>query len=189
MKKEIAIISLFMLTIFLPASAQTDENYFTDGTNGYVILTAEDGTPTSEVRLVTRRFDMSAPNCYYGGEKVPDEVIHDGKTYQVVEFGYFDSSEKKPSKLIFGKNMRKINIFKRGFALGGGFEVAEGNKDYKSIDGLLYSADGKTLVMCGCQFPNWTQMITIPDEVEVLGKEAFAYCSYAKITTLPKQLK
>ena len=30
MKKEIAIISLFMLTIFLPASAQTDENYFTD---------------------------------------------------------------------------------------------------------------------------------------------------------------
>ena len=189
MKKEIAIIGLFMLTIFLPASAQTDENYFTDGTNGYVILTAEDGTPTSEVRLVTRRFDMSAPNCYYGGEKVPDEVIHDGKTYQVVEFGYFDSSEKKPSKLIFGKNMRKINIFKRGFALGGGFEVAEGNKYYKSIDGLLYSADGKTLVMCGCQFPNWTQMITIPDEVEVLGKEAFAYCSYARITTLPKQLK
>ena len=189
MKKEIAIISLFMLTIFLPASAQTDENYFTDGTNGYVILTAEDGTPTSEVRLVTRRFDMSAPNCYYGGEKVPDEVIHDGKTYQVVEFGYFDSSEKKPSKLIFGKNMRKINIFKRGFALEDGFEVAEGNKYYKSIDGLLYSADGKTLVMCGCQFPNWTQMITIPDEVEVLGKEAFAYCSYARITTLPKQLK
>lgn len=189
MKKEIAIISLFMLTVFLPLSAQTDENYFTDGTNGYVILTAEDGTPTSEVRLVTRRFDMSAPNCYYGGEKVPDEVIHDGKTYQVVEFGYFDSSEKKPSKLIFGKNMRKINIFKRGFALGGGFEVAEGNKYYKSIDGLLYSADGKTLVMCGCQFPNWTQTITIPDEVEVLGKEAFAYCNYAKITTLPKQLK
>ena len=189
MKKEIAIISLFMLTIFLPLSAQTDGNYFTDGTNGYIILTAEDGTPTTEVRLVERRFDMSAPNCYYGGENVPDEVVHDGKTYQVVEFGYFDSSINMPRKLIFGKNMRKINIFKRGFALGGGFEVAEGNKYYKSIDGLLYSADGKTLVMCGCQFPNWTQTITIPDEVEVLGKEAFAYCSNAKITTLPKQLK
>ena len=189
MKQIIAIISLFMLTVFLPLSAQTDENYFTDGTNGYVILTAEDGTPTSEVRLVTRRFDGSAPNRYYGGENVPDEVVHDGKTYQVVEFGYFDNSEKHPSKLIFGKNMRKINIFKRGFALGGGFEVAEGNKYYKSIDGLLYSADGKTLLMCGCHFPNSTQMITIPDEVEVLGKEAFAYCNYARITTLPKQLK
>ena len=188
MKQIIAIISLFMLTVFLPLSAQTDENYFTDGTNGYVILTAEDGTPTSEVRLVTRRFDMSAPNCYYGGEKVPDEVIHDGKTYQVVEFGYFDNSEKHPSKLIFGKNMRKINIGR--FALPSGFEVAEGNKYYKSIDGLLYSADGKTLLMCGTQFPGWyTQTITIPDEVEVLGKEAFAYCNYAKITTLPKQLK
>ena len=71
-----------------------------------------------------------------------------------------------------------------------GFEVAEGNKYYKSIDGLLYSADGKTLLMCGTQFPGWySQMITIPDEVEVLGKEAFAYCNYAKITTLPKQLK
>ena len=163
-----------MLTIFLPLSAQTDGNYFTDGTNGYIILTAEDGTPTTEVRLVERRFDMSAPNCYYGGENVPDEVVHDGNTYQVVEFGYFDSSINMPRKLIFGKNMRKINIFKRGFALGGGFEVAEGNKYYKSIDGLLYSADGKTLVMCGCQFPNWTQTITIPDEVEVLGKEAFA---------------
>lgn len=189
MKKEIAIISLFMLTIFLPASGQTNENYFTDGTNGYDILMAEDGTPTTEVRLVGRRADMSLPNVYYGDEEVPDEVVHDGKTYQVVEFGYFDSSINMPRKLIFGKNMRKINIFKRGFALGGGFEVAEGNKYYKSIDGLLYSADGKTLVMCGCQFPNWTQTITIPDEVEVLGKEAFAYCSNAKITTLPKQLK
>ena len=189
MKKEIAIISLFMLTIFLPLSAQTDSNYFTDGTNGYIILTTEDGTPTTEVRLVERRFDMSTPNCYYGGETVPNEVVHDGKTYQVVEFGFFDSSEKKPRKLIFGKNMRKINIFKRGFALGGGFEVAEGNQYYKSIDGLLYSADGKTLLMCGCQFPNSTRTITIPDEVEVLGKEAFAYCSYARITTLPKQLK
>ena len=189
MKQIIAIISLFMLTVFLPLSAQTDNNYFTDGTNGYIILTAEDGTPTTEVRLVEKRFDMNTPNCYYGGENVPDEVVHDGKTYQVVEFGYFDSSKNMPRKLIFGKNMRKINIFKRGFALGGGFEVAEGNKYYKSIDGLLYSADGKTLLMCGCQFPNSTRTITISDEVEVLDKEAFAYCSYARITTLPKQLK
>lgn len=188
MKKEIAIISLFMLTIFLPASAQTDENYFTDGTNGYDILMAEDGTPTTEVRLVGRRADMSLPNVYYGDEEVPDEVVHDGKTYQVVEFGYFNSSYRHLYKLIFGKNMRKINMSK--FGLPSGFEVAEGNKYYKSIDGLLYSADGKTLLMCGTQFPGWyTQTITIPDEVEVLGKEAFAYCNYAKITTLPKQLK
>lgn len=188
MKQIIAIISLFMLTVFLPLSAQTDENYFTDGTNGYDILMAEDGTPTTEVRLVGRRADMSLPNLYYGDEKVPDEVVHDGKTYQVVEFGYFYSSDRHLSKLIFGKNMRKINMSK--FGLPSGFEVAEGNKYYKSIDGLLYSADGKTLLMCGTQFPGWyTQTITIPDEVEVLGKEAFAGCSYARITTLPKQLK
>lgn len=190
MKQIIAIISLFMLTIFLPASGQTNENYFTDGTNGYDILMAEDGTPTTEVRLVGKHADGCRVDLYYGGEKVPDEVVHDGKTYQVVEFGYFNSSDRHPSKLIFGKNMRKINIVKGGFALEDGFEVAEGNKYYKSIDGLLYSADGKTLLMCGPKFPSWySQMITIPDEVEVLGKEAFAYCNYAKITTLPKQLK
>ena len=121
---------------------------------------------------------------YYGGEEVPDEVVHDGRPTKWWNLAISTVPKDILNKLIFGKNMRKINMSK--FGLPSGFEVAEGNKYYKSIDGLLYSADGKTLLMCGTQFPGWyTQTITIPDEVEVLVKEAFAGCNYAKITTLP----
>lgn len=114
MKKGIVILSTLLLTCFTGTSAQEKIDFYdvVDGytTNGYVILRAEDGTPSDEVRLVGRNLDMNSISTYYGREEVPDEVTHEGKTYKVVEFGYFDDIELSLRCLKFGKNMRKVNV-------------------------------------------------------------------------------
>ena len=170
-------------------SAQGLGDFFSDGTNGYRILLAEDGTPTTEVRLIGHISEGTFDWSYYGFEYVPDEVEHEGKTYQVVEFGPFSRHETSLSQLRFGKNMRKIDISKQDFGLERGFEVAEENQHYKTIDNILYSKDGKTLVMCSSGFNPYRTTITIPDGVETIGKEALAWCYYIKIDELPKTLK
>ena len=59
--------------------------------------------------------------------------------------------------------------------------VDEDNAYYKSIDGNLYSKDGKTLVQYAIGKTGTT--FTIPDSVEVLGDRAFADCdSLATVT-------
>ena len=52
--------------------------------------------------------------------------------------------------------------------------VGKNNQSYKSIDGSLYSKDGKTLILyaAGKQETSFT----IPDGVEIIGKNAFFEC-------------
>ena len=53
--------------------------------------------------------------------------------------------------------------------------VDEDNQDYKSIDGNLYSKDGKTLIQYAIGKED-TSFI-IPDNVSIIGDYAFAWCS------------
>ena len=60
------------------------------------------------------------------------------------------------------------------------FEVDSGNTAYKAIDGMLYTADGKTIV----QYPvskNGTE-VTVPDGTETVGIGAFGFSNLTKIT-------
>lgn len=201
MKKGIVILSTLLLTCFTGTSAQEKIDFYdvVDGytTNGYVILRAEDGTPSDEVRLVGRNLDMNSISTYYGREEVPDEVTHEGKTYKVVEFGYFDDTELSLRCLKFGKNMRKVNVSREGFFLVNGFEVSEENSYLKAIDNILYTADGKTLLKCAWGFnpldPNYplstSDVINIPDDVEIISPQAFSSQSNVAISKLPKSLK
>lgn len=65
-------------------------------------------------------------------------------------------------------NLRNINI--------------ENGGDFMSADGVLYSADGKTLV---CFPAGRTGEFTVPDGVEVIGTNAFTGSKLTKVT-LPK---
>ncbi len=82
------------------------------------------------------------------------------------------------------------------------FEVGEGNEHYKSIDGLLLTKDGTTLVaginrdvaipgsvtdissyaFCNC---NGLTSVTIPDSVTSIGSYAFYGCSGLTSVTIP----
>ncbi|MBP3694938.1 MAG: leucine-rich repeat protein [Thermoguttaceae bacterium] len=61
--------------------------------------------------------------------------------------------------------------------------VSPKNGNFKSIDGILFTADGKTLV----QFPNGRPQTeyTIPENVSRIGPHAFAGCGSLKSVTLP----
>lgn len=64
--------------------------------------------------------------------------------------------------------------------------VAEGNKAFKSVDGVLFSADGKRLV----RFPQVKELgfYKVPDGVKIIGAGAFADCHYLWSIELPDGL-
>ena len=61
-------------------------------------------------------------------------------------------------------------------------EVAEGNEYYKSLNGILYTKDGKTLIRCA--EGKTDTAFTVPEGVEVIGDYAF-YCSNIISISLP----
>lgn len=63
--------------------------------------------------------------------------------------------------------------------------VAEGNERYSSADGILYSADGKTLICCPAGKKG---DIEIPAEVTSIRYYAFADCSGITSVNIPKGL-
>ncbi|MBP5621656.1 MAG: leucine-rich repeat domain-containing protein, partial [Thermoguttaceae bacterium] len=62
--------------------------------------------------------------------------------------------------------------------------VAENNARYRSIDGVLFSKGGKTLLKCpeGTE----TEEYRVPQGVETIEEDAFALCSALKKIVLPK---
>lgn len=76
-----------------------------------------------------------------------------------------------PARVNSCKSLKNINAEKGG--------------EFMSIDGVLYSADGKTLVCCP---PGRTGEFTVPPEVETIGESAFYYSSLTAVI-LPDGLR
>lgn len=64
--------------------------------------------------------------------------------------------------------------------------VGEGSKTYKSVDGVLFTADGKKLI-CYLSTRNDTEY-SVPEGVEEIGVGAFNSNNYLEKVTLPKSL-
>jgi hypothetical protein len=64
--------------------------------------------------------------------------------------------------------------------------IAEGNEKYCSVDGVVYSADKKRLVLYPCGKTEET--FTVPDGVEVIELYAFSSCKNLKEVILPDSL-
>ena len=69
--------------------------------------------------------------------------------------------------------------------LGTGIKFAA-DKKYKAIDGVLYSADGKTLL---CLPKSDEKAFTVPDTVETIARRAFALNDFATKLIIPDGLK
>ncbi len=63
-------------------------------------------------------------------------------------------------------------------------EVAEDNPYYKSVDGVLFSKDGKTL--CFNPIGARRKKFDAPEGVEEIGKMAFAYCGSLRSVSIPE---
>lgn len=63
--------------------------------------------------------------------------------------------------------------------------VAEGNPVYSSYDGMLYSADGKTLLFC----PRGRTNAVVKEGTANIGDSAFFFCLALQSVTLPESLR
>lgn len=71
------------------------------------------------------------------------------------------------------------------FSLTQNIEVSDKNPYYKTVDGILYSKNGKTLLKC----PNHrTEDVAIPDGVERIAPYAFESCRFQSVS-MPDTLK
>lgn len=64
-------------------------------------------------------------------------------------------------------------------------KVAEGNRKYKSIDGVLYDVDESTLLRC----PIAKAAITLPENITSIEYDAFWNCSHLTEITIPKGIE
>ena len=65
-------------------------------------------------------------------------------------------------------------------------EVAEDNKTVKSVDGVLYSEDGKLLLLYPAS--RKSSEYTVPDGTEIICDSAFKYCDTVEEVNLPETL-
>ncbi len=63
--------------------------------------------------------------------------------------------------------------------------VDENNKNFSSIDGVVFSKDGKTLIMCPVTKKGEYE---IPADVTTIGKSAFEYCLELTSVTIPESV-
>lgn len=90
-----------------------------------------------------------------------------------------DNSEKTMSRdtASFPEYVTKLDVKQ--------FEVSEDNVFYKTVDGILYSKDGRVLYKCP---NNMTGNIVIPETVSKIAKYAFLWCGIQSVK-LPKSLR
>ena len=82
-----------------------------------------------------------------------------------------------------------VNTIQRG-AFGGctsltSIDVDPNNKSYKTVDGNIFTKDGKTLVAC----PDTKTSVTIPDRVTEIGEGAFEGCRSLTSVSIPSGVK
>ena len=90
------------------------------------------------------------------------------------------------NKIVIGKGVKEIgqDAF-QSFTVSQEITLAEGNEHFEISDGVLYTKDGKELILCLTD----KQSYVMPDSVEIVRPNAFANAVSLESLTLSKNLK
>lgn len=99
---------------------------------------------------------------YTGNITIPATVTHEGTAYSV----------------------KGINSYYCDLSKVSNINVSPDNSYIKSIDGVVYSKDGDTLICC----PNRTEF-SIPEGVKVIRESSFGYCNDLTTLIMPASLE
>lgn len=162
---KLKIFSVFLFTFTISTVYVYGNDFIKDGITYKVLLESQDDSP-GEV-------EVTGPspwgNFLFQESYIPDEVTYEDKTYRVVSFN--NQQYGKVENLRLGKYIREVYLdinFITSY-----FEVSEENENLKSVKGIIFSKDGKKLVICPNRYALYFDTFRIPDEVEEICKRAF----------------
>lgn len=146
-----------------------------EGYTGTVVLTYDGTDPFTVNGTVLEGVDLV---------DVDYLILPEGIT-EISTDGYSDIMDKNhiDGSILFPSTITKINGWLLSQNMGTyssirNFFVAEGNKTYKSLDGILYSADGDTLLRVPGSKGG---TISIPGNPKVIGEDAFLYSVVSEV--------
>ena len=178
--KSLFLAATLMLTASAGASAAVGDTFEIDGLL-YTVLTESDGNNTVSIQAHPYAFTLS------GNLIIPETTTNNDVEYTVTTlptnaFQYCTglNSASIPASvksIAYNSFYRCANISE--------FSVDENNETYCSVDGVIYSKDMKTLIIC----PNAKSgEFTIPDEVETIGENALNGCGELTGIIIPESV-
>jgi len=163
--------------IYIPSTVKHLDPGSVDGPDIRSIIVDENNPYYKSVDGVL--YDKTVERVITYPRKKEDSVYEMPETVKYVETRAFNQNYYV-EKIIFSKNVE--DVFAPGLCAGmwkiKAFEVAEGNKNFASLYGVLYSADLKTLV----SYPSYKEGKTfkIPNGVTTILNGAFCNNKYIK---------
>lgn len=124
-------------------------------------------------------------NSFGGCDSITEFIIPEGVT-SVSDDAF--SSMRYLEKISIGKNI--TNISGETFLYSSNLAeiiISPDHPTLKTIDNVLYTKDGKTLLYCPCA--NKTKDITVPAGVEKISDNAFYYSNYVENVVMPQSVK
>ncbi len=154
--------------------------YTFDGVNYLVAYLGKDTAITLPLSFNGQNYVINK-NAFNNCDKITSVVIPD----RVTGIGYYAFYGCDAlTEITIGKGVASID--NRAFYIStklANITVDDGNQYYKSIDGNLYTKDGKTLVSYA--IGNGRTSFTIPDGVTAIGDYAFYNCTTLTSLTIP----
>ena len=117
-----------------------------------------------------KRITVSSDNTVYSSE---DGVLYSDGGRELL----FYPPAKEGEVMHIGKDVTSINFAECNFRNRNirTVEVAEGNRYFKAVDGVLCSHDGKTLLYVPIMDYYFNGYFTIPDGIEVISEYCFGF--------------
>ncbi len=145
-------------------------------------------TPTPQPGQGGLKIDLGWKSIYFSGEyRIPDTLRYNGRSYAVTAADMAGAYSQEMDILSVPAGITDLGFGTQNPLSGHtGLEqilVDQGNPSYRSIDGILFSADGKTLLAYPASAPR--EEYTVPEGVTELGVGAFQSAKNLKSLTIP----